>query len=266
MHKVLIIVNAKVKDAGKIISASPVTEKMVSAICEAVNQEVLRHKISNISGEPLAVKVPKPVKIEVISAGTLWSEQEKPKGNNTSIYCPLTIQLPDRFDFPARNIYKACQDIKGRRRWVEKNLGYKVCTSDRQLGDLWLPVVVTEKGPLYGEVIGEGEIPNSYQQPVDLPDKQRQSLYKLAYNLLESIDALPSVYLVQFSWRAAEIIFDRLWPFPAAPALASIGVQQPDLYKCHWYCLTKQPILDLTIATSLTQVNTSKQDIIRAKR
>ncbi|MGK7914267.1 MAG: hypothetical protein AB4038_01775 [Prochloraceae cyanobacterium] len=248
MHKVLIIVNAKVKEAGRIISASPVTQKMVSALSEAIEKEILCHQNSSIPGEVSGIDISKPVKIEVISAGTLWSDSKKLKTNNhTSIYCPLTIQLPDHFDFPARRIYKACQDIKGRRRWVEKKLGYKSCVNDFQLGDLWLPIILTAHGPLYGEVIGEGEIPNSYQQPADFPDSQRQSLYNLAHNLLENLKALPAVYLLQFSWRAQEIVFDRLWPFPAAPALASIRVQQPDLYTCHWHCLTGQQISDLTI-------------------
>jgi hypothetical protein len=44
-----------------------------------------------------------------------------------------------------------------------------------------------------------------------------------------------------------EVIFDRLWPFPASPAIASIQTQQPDLFACHWHCLVGEPIMDLTI-------------------
>jgi hypothetical protein len=91
-------------------------------------------------------------------------------------------------------------------------------------------------------------MPNSYHQPVDLDDAQRQALYNLGYQLLNSIDATPSVYLLQFAFSAEqEIIFDRLWPFPAAPAIASITVQQPDLFTCHWRCITNQSIPDITI-------------------
>lgn len=112
--------------------------------------------------------------------------------------------------------------------------------SDSFLGDLWLPIVLTKKGPIYGEVIGEGEIPNSYEQPIDFSnhgsdgydDQIRQSLYYLGYQLLESINAIPSVYLLQFRMLEQEIFFDRLWPFPATPAIASVESQQPDLFAC----------------------------------
>ena len=48
-----------------------------------------------------------------------------------------------------------------------------------------------------------------------------------------------------------EILFDRLWPFPAAPAIASLSRQQPDLFACHWRCLTGQPITDVVIPHKL---------------
>jgi hypothetical protein len=232
MKKALIIVNAEVNEQGKIVSASPVTAKMVDAIKGA---------IASYSNSSLSV--------EVVAAGSLWAKSNKHIISNSQlICCPLTIQLPDYFDFPSKEIYTACKDIVSRRNWVEKKLGYKTSVGDSWLGHLWLPIVLTAKGPLYGEVIGEGAIPNSYEQPIDLPDRQRQSLYHLGYNLLHSIDALPAVYLLQFSLHGNEIIFDRLWPFPAAPALASLRAQQPDLYTCHWSCLTNQPLLDLTIS------------------
>ncbi|MGK7874678.1 MAG: hypothetical protein AB4426_15650 [Xenococcaceae cyanobacterium] len=234
MSKVIIVVNAEVRETGKIIAASPVTQKMVTA---------LRRAISANSA--------KPVKIEVVAAATLWSNSANLAIDcHNLIYCPLTIQLPDSFKFPAQAIYQACKDIKGRRRWVEQNLAYKTSIGDNWLGDLWLPVVLTAKGPLYGEVIGEGEMPNFYQQPVYLADEQRQPLYDLAYQLLQSIGTPPAVYLLQFSLRGKEIVFDRLWPFPAAAAIASLGVQKPDLFTCHWHCLTNQPICDLTIIRS----------------
>jgi hypothetical protein len=104
---------------------------------------------------------------------------------------------------------------------------------------------------MYGEVIGEGELPNSYQQPVEFPDNKRQSLYGLGYQLLESISAQPAVYLIQFGFQDETLIFDRVWPFPAAPALASIGVQTPNLYACHWQCLSQQPIWDLLTSSAM---------------
>ena len=85
-------------------------------------------------------------------------------------------------------------------------------------------------------------IPNDYQQPYDLPLDVHGKLEKLASELLDSIDAIPSVYLLQFRLIDHDIIFDRLWPFPATPAVASINVQQPDLYACHWFCLSHQPL------------------------
>lgn len=231
MEQVLIIVNAEVNEQGKIVSASPVTEKMVAAI---------RKGIANYSSVPIHV--------EVAAAGNVWSKTAKSTLENSQlIYCPLTIQLPEYVNFPAKEIYSACRDIGSRRSWVEQKLGYKTSVGDSWLGHLWLPVVLTHKGPLFAEVIGEGAIPNSYEQPIDLPDNQRQSLYYLAYKLLDSLSAPPAVYLLQFSLHDNEIIFDRLWPFPAAPALASVKAQDPDLYACHWCCLTNQPILDLAI-------------------
>jgi hypothetical protein len=158
----------------------------------------------------------------------------------------LTIQLPDWFRFSSRDIYKACKDVEGRRQWVERKLGYKTSIKDSCLGNLWLPVVVTTKGSFYGEVIGEGAIPNCYEQPIDLSDESRQSLYYLADQLLKSLSATPSVYLLQFRLLGKEIVFDRLWPFPAAPALASLGHQKPDLFSYHSQCLLGQPLLKLT--------------------
>lgn len=231
MYKVLIIINAEVKEAGKVITASPVTQRMVTALKQA---------ISDYSNQP--------TKVELISAASLWSNPSLLDENHEDwIYCPLTIQLPDKFQFPQRDLYQACQDVQQRRIWVEQKLAYPANFAESWLGDLWLPIVLTAKGPLYGEVIGEGVMPNSYQQPVDLPDQQRQPLYNLAYQLLDSLNAPPSVYLLQFGIVEQQIVFDRLWPFPAAPAIASLKVQQPDLFNCHWRCLTGQPIVDLTI-------------------
>ena len=219
--RVCIIVNAKVKQEGRLIAASPVTERMLSALKQAI-----------MANSPDTL-------IEVIAVASLWSETaQKQTSTAGRIYCPLTIQLPQWLVFPAQKIYQSCQDILGRRIWVEENLKYKSNPNLNWLGDLWLPVIWTAKGPLYAEVIGEGAMPNAYEQPVELADHLRQQVYSLAYQCLEALEAPPSVYLLQFSVIEQEIIFDRLWPFPAAPAIASLGVQSPDLFSCHWQCLT----------------------------
>lgn len=246
MEKVVIIINAEVDEQGKFISAAPVTERMV---------EALKRSINACSSSPIPIKV--------ASAATLWSERPRrettglsltsskySRGNEDNseiIYCPLTIQLPDYVDFPGKKIFAACKDIVGRRRWVDRNLGFKTSCGDSWLGHLWLPVVLTDKEIIYAEVIGEGAMPNSYEQPVSIPKHQRQSLYELAERLLESLSAPASVYLIQFSLHNGEIIFDRLWPFPAAPALITTKTQQPDLFTCHWSCLTNRPISSLTV-------------------
>lgn len=231
--KVIIIVNAEVKDTDKVVAASFATETMVKAIKRAITQEE--------------------VTVELVATAQLWSKAVKISSDKSVIYCPLTIEIPEFIDFPGKSVYHRCKQVKQMRQWVEEHLGYKVSGDEGSLGDLWLPVVWTKKGPLYAEVVGEDAIPNSYIQPVDLKDEQRQPLYRLAYKLLASIDATQGVYLLQFSARAGEIVFDRLWPFPAAPAIASLHTQHPDLYTCHWYCLTGKPILDLQILPDLVE-------------
>ena len=231
MEQVVIIINAEVSDQGKIISASPVTQKMV---------EALQRSIAKSS--PGAI-------VEIVSAATLWSKHSRSirkSRDEKTIYCPLTIQLPEYFDFPEQRIYSACKDINSRRKWVEKNLGLKTSVGDSWLGHLWLPIILTDK-PVYGEIIGEGSMPNSYEQPITIPNRQRQSLHNLAGKLLESFEATPATYLLQFSLYKGEIVFDRLWPFPAAPALITLKTQKPDLFTCHWHCLTKQPVPEINV-------------------
>jgi hypothetical protein len=161
-----------------------------------------------------------------------------------AIVCPLTLDLPSDLVFPGAKVFEFCRDISVARDLVSEKWG--VPSGD---GNFWVPVVWTAKGPLYGEVIG-GEVQQqsgelSYRQPVHLSDVWRQQLYELAYRLLDFLNAPPATYLMQFGFAGEEIYFDRLWPFPAAPAIASKGVQIPDLFVCHWYCLTGVPIYDL---------------------
>ncbi|XTZ20378.1 MAG: hypothetical protein ACQZ3M_02465 [cyanobacterium endosymbiont of Rhopalodia fuxianensis] len=229
MHKVIIIVNAEVNAQGAIYLGSSATRTMITA---------LQRTISADSDS---------TEVDVISAASLWSNSlTYSKSNSNLIYCPLTIEIPYKFSFPRQKLYQTCKDIPGLRQWVEQNLGYKTSIRDSWLGDLWLPIVVTGKQMLYGSVIGEGTIPNSYEQPVDLDRKVEKSLHSLAQELLTSLNAPPSVYLVQFRLFSNEIIFDRLWPFPAAPAIASLRCEQPNLFTCHWYCLTQKPIVQVT--------------------
>lgn len=231
MHKVIIIINAEVNTQGAISLGSPATRTMVKALERAIAAD-------SDSNE-----------LEVISAASLWSNSlTYSKSNSNLIYCPLTIEIPHKFSFPVQKLYQTCRDILGLRQWVEQNLGYRTSILDSWLGDLWLPIVVTGKKMLCGPVIAEGVIPNYYKQPVELDRKVEKSLHSLAQELLTSLDAPPSVYLVQFRLLSNEIIFDRLWPFPAAPAIASLRYsQQPNLFIRHWYCLTQKPMVQVTI-------------------
>jgi len=158
--------------------------------------------------------------------------------------------LPEHFDFPQRKIYSACKDINTRRRWVEKNLGFKTSVGDSWLGHLWLPIILTDK-PIFAEIIGEGSMPNSYEHPILIPKRQQKSIHGLAEQLLDSLDAPPATYLLQFSLYNGEIVFDRLWPFPAAPALITRKTQLPDLFTCHWHCLTEKPITKISISDAM---------------
>ncbi|MBL1209902.1 hypothetical protein [Geminocystis sp. GBBB08] len=221
MSKVIIIVNAPV-DNGKISPTSPVAERMASALSKSIIESDPCHQINIVSG------------------ADLWSKSlHISDSNQDTIYCPLTIKLPDWFNFPAQQIYFACRDVEKRRKWVQQHFDYKVSKDNLWLGDLWLPIIFTSEKLMYGEIISEGILPNYYQQPYDLPSEIDLSLYTLAKELLKSIQAIPSVYLLQFRILDHNIIFDRLWPFPATPAIASINVQKPDLFAHHWHCLIK---------------------------
>ncbi len=80
--------------------------------------------------------------------------------------------------------------------------------------------------------------------------QQCQDLVSLRQRLLRELAATPATYLLQFGWQGQDLCFDRLWPFPTQAAIASLGVQSPDLFTCHWRCLANLPILDLQIASS----------------
>ena len=176
---------------------------------------------------------------EDITVATVEALPPKLAEESGRLLCPLTLDLPSRFPYARQELYQQCRDVVGRREQA-KALGYGTGS-----GDFWLPVVWTSKGPLYGEAIARSP-EGTYYQPYHLSDSQRQPLYRLGQQLLRQLGAPPSVYLLQVGW-SDRLVFDRLWPFPGAPALASLEVQSPDLFTCYWRCLTQQPIRDLQV-------------------
>jgi hypothetical protein len=154
-----------------------------------------------------------------------------PVADPKAIYCPLTLAVPPTFEFWGRSIFRSCQQI-------ERLRNLAATTTDVQVGDggnLWLPVIWTAQAPIYGEVIGEIEA-----------GQDLQPLYRFGAQLLTELSAPPATYLVQFSQERAGIIFDRLYPFPAIPAIGRIG-QQLDLFDCHWRCITHQSIVPVDV-------------------
>jgi hypothetical protein len=244
MPKVVVIV-----ESGEREMISPTIKRMLSAIKTAIADDAIPA-----------------TSVEVVAVNQLTSKSKydiskfQSPGKQTFsqlqeiIFCPFTLSLPEIVIPLFTETIKACQDVIALRQQLAQQM--QVTVGD---GCFWLPVVVTPKGPLYGEVIALAEAFHGKKlsdillcdvtcyQPFHLSDALRQPLYQMAYHLLQSLSAPPATYLVQFGLQGSEICFDRLWPFPAAPALASVGVQQPDLFTSHWYCLTAKPILDLTI-------------------
>lgn len=239
MPEVWIVVDAEVDATGE-LAASSGTTTMVAA---------LKQSIANDSATITTVRV--------LSKSTLHSADGMVQGLDSQevILCPLTLDIPTSFPEQNRRVYQACHLAIALRYLVEQKFGYATNS-----GSYWLPIVLTQKGPLYAEAIGlsselSQELPTedlslssfSYYQPVHLSDSLRQPLYELGHRLLKFLEAPPATYLLQFGFKGKNIWFDRLWPFPAAPAIASVNVQSPDLFTCHWRCLTGLPIIDLTI-------------------
>ncbi|MFM1843880.1 MAG: hypothetical protein RLZZ490_2623 [Cyanobacteriota bacterium] len=222
-----IIVNAKVKQEGRLIAASPVTERMVSA---------LKAAIAHQSPETI---------IETVAVASLWSDQAQQQTQlGGRVYCPLTIQLPQWLNFPGQAVYQACQEIAVRRQWVSEHLSLPLCNDAHWLGDHWLPIIVSADGIQCAPLIHEGMMPNAYNllSWETIPyQRHRNHLEHLADALIQTLNAPPAVYLLQFS-LSQTILFDRLWPFPAAPAIATIGYDSLDLFAHHWRCLNGFPI------------------------
>lgn len=217
--------------------------------------------------QAIATSTDVPITVQAIAANTLQSNNleldstwTQDWGAKDVLVCPLTLNIPPNLPFTNEAIYKACRDISGLRQQVAQQIGCE--TGD---GYFCLPLVLTAKGPLYGEVIGLAEeMPENlssnlnYYQPFHLSDALRQQIYQIGHRLLQLLSAPPAAYLMQFGFESeGSICFDRLWPFPAAPAIASLGVQEPNLFACHWYCLTNIPILDLTIIPALASPTSS---------
>ncbi|MDS3859639.1 hypothetical protein RIF25_02345 [Thermosynechococcaceae cyanobacterium BACA0444] len=159
---------------------------------------------------------------------------------------PPSVRLPltwagETEDADLDQILALCQDWPGLQ-GILKQAGFLTGP-----GDHWLPVASTEKGLLYGELIGQGQ-DGHYFQPIHVPDKIRQPLYYLTQYLLRELNVpFRGCCLVQVGWIEGELCFDRLWPFPIQPALASLGVQSPDLFYVHYLCCQGLPLKDLRI-------------------
>jgi len=229
MLEVWIVVDGEVNATGELVAASPATATMLAALQKAIAQNSTTIKLLGKT-DLNSLNLPKDV-----------------------VFCPLTLYLPGNFDFPQKAIFKACENVEFFRYLISEKFGYII-----RPGNFWLPIVLTQKGPIYAEAIGSTSQLTTellsedlvYSQPVHFSDAMRQQIYEMAYNILKFLNASPATYLMQFGFIDREIWFDRILPFPAAPAIASINTQTPDLFACHWYCLTNQPILDLTITPS----------------
>jgi hypothetical protein len=181
--------------------------------------------------------------IQSIDPATACIVKEKvTRVRNNSLLCPLTLDISPDLEFWGQDIFNACRQTAKMQQWVVAEAGLSV-----GVGTCWLPIVNTRQGIFYAAAISQ--LGDRHQQTFQLTDQHRQSLYQLAAKLLEQLQAPPAVYLLTFGLVDGELVFDRLLPFPAAPALASINVQQPDLFVCHWRCLTNQPVLELLIAS-----------------
>lgn len=163
------------------------------------------------------------------------------KVTSDSLLCPLTLDISPDLEFWGQDIFNACRETVKMQQWITAETGLST-----GVGTYWLPIVNTRQGMFYAAVISQTG--DRFQQPFHLQEQQRQSLYQLTAKLLEQLQAPPAVYLLAFGLVAGELVFDRLLPFPAAPALATIHIQQPNLFACHWRCLTNRPVLELLIA------------------
>lgn len=271
MVQVVIVVDAEVRASSQQVTSSSLIEPMVAALRQAILTEATGASTTQFGDRQSTASaaiaqhhiqvfsVSEILHLNVNNQVALFRGSES-QGSDPVLLCPLTLNLPNTFAWFGQTIYQQCRDIDILRRLVEQQFACAIGS-----GFYWLPIVYTKKGPLYGEVIAleenqesenrvlkspDDDSQFSYCQPLHLSDVWRQPLYGLGYRLLRSLLAPPATYLLQFGFQGQTICFDRLWPFPAAPAIASLGVQTPDLFACHWRCLTNQPILDLLVAAT----------------
>lgn len=189
---------------------------------------------------------------------------------------PCTLSLPSLATLGALlpvgwtdHLVQRCRDVAGLRAWVaEQDAGLGVLAGQAQVG--WLPLIVTARGVLYGEAIAADpdfaaveSQRTLYRQPWHLNDRQRQQLYGVGRSLVTELNLPWGVHLMQFrgvprssdSARVTDspadhsLAFDRLYPYPGPPALASCGRQEPDLLSCHRACVLGQPVRDVVIAS-----------------
>lgn len=196
------------------------------------------------------------VRIQVRAVEDLTVQEAEYLHSPEILLYSLTLNRATELNLPGQALMQRCQDLPQLYAQITQ-WGYAIGA-----GYYWLPIILTAKGPLYGEVIGRrqrdsvsllAETPASpqqvgYVQPVHLSDTWRQPLYAFGFRLLRYLTATPGVYCLQFGWQEHRLCFERLWPFPIKAAIASLGVQTPDLFACHWLCLAGLPILDLQIS------------------
>lgn len=199
-----------------------------------LDQATLAHQIKPLLTETMAGDIALVVAADGETESLIVSEQEALVDRTTDLSFTLDV-LPESLQI--------CGDVNQLRHRVTAQWGY--AAGD---GCLNLPIVWTQKGPLYGEVIGQISA-NDYRQPVHLGDRLRQPLYRLGQQLITDLGCFPRCYLLQFDLIEDQICFDRLWPFPTRAALASIGIQEPDLFTCHGFCLRGEAIYDLRIGS-----------------
>jgi hypothetical protein len=148
-----------------------------------------------------------------------------------TLYCPLTLNIPPNFQFWGQSIWQTCGDLDRLRHLCATTVGVKVGDG----GNLWLPVIWTVKDPIYSDPI-ELSADGNYRS-IEIDDRDLQSLQQFSNKLLTKINAPAAVYLIQAKLAETGIVFDRLFPFPATPALASLG-KKPDLFEHHWRCIS----------------------------
>ncbi|MBC7880908.1 MAG: hypothetical protein H7Y37_06190 [Anaerolineae bacterium] len=154
---------------------------------------------------------------------------------------PEHMPLPDEvfwLSVPPEGFSDSPQDL------ATTSLDLPIALKESQATRLTLPLVVTARGILYGEAIGQrGAIA---WQPEPLSDPQRQLLYKAARKIVGST-VKPGVTLLHFAVSPEALLFKSLSPFPDESALVTLNSQQPDLFTCHWRCVLGLPIIDLQV-------------------